>query len=128
MSRRAAYVTRLVSRYQRLLGLTHWNLRVVVGGPVDADDFACYAAAEYQPEYMSATLYFDVAHPSFGRKEPIRDLVRHEVLHVALSPLARLATGEAADDAEETVVTLLERAPFWRLVERGEPASRSGAR
>lgn len=111
-SRRERHVLRCVSRYQRLLGLDRWNIRVIFG-PVDPADPLCYAAAESQPEYSQSTLFFDIAHPNFGRKESIDHLVRHELLHVVVSPMSR----DDSDMPEEQVVTMLERAPFWRLLE-----------
>ena len=112
--RRLKHVERCVRRYQRLLGLENWAIQTEFVSPVDENDSACYAACEALPEYHQATLSFDVAHPSFGRKEPIDRLVRHEMLHVIVSPLS----AEDADFREEQVVTALERAPVWRLLEK----------
>ena len=114
--RRERYVTRTVSRYLRLLGLDRWQVRIAFG-PVDETDPECYASCEAQPEYSQALLSFDVSHASFGKKESIDALVRHEVLHIVVSPMS----AEDTDYQEEQVVTALERAPMWRLLEKRGP-------
>jgi hypothetical protein len=89
----------------------------------------CYAATEAEWPYHQVTFHFDLTdierrmgdHPT--PEEWLKKLVRHEVIHFAIAPLAtttdRLATAlgkpveDIVTDIEEFLVRRLTNAPLW---------------
>ena len=123
-SSRVRKILRLVARYKRLLGLDLWTIEVKFT-PDKRDKAGCSA----DDEYMSAELFFDLAEIA---PEEDETYVRHEMLHIPTWELLRVADFLAGKDktaqelvraARERVTTLLERAPLWERLARGDRGS-----
>lgn len=113
----------LVRSVQAQLGLNAWELRVHVGEVTDdlEPGRRLSGASIAYPEYMAGDIYLDPDQIEFDHAD-VERLVRHEVLHIALSPMASLMDLWASGDKErqhmatyvnELVTTMLERAPLW---------------
>ena len=105
-----------VGTWQRRLGLTHWTIRVVFAPKERHAAHCAVEAAEWDADYLEATLYFDLA------RVPEADLdgwVLHELCtHTVWWPLGDLALSLAGKNrrlrrlvlhAEEQSAVLLER-------------------
>lgn len=78
-----------VRKYQRLLGLTDWEIEI------SFEELEHRADCEARPEYREAFLRFDV---SKIKPKQIDDFAAHELAHCIVWPLASLAEQMAGDD------------------------------
>lgn len=120
-------VRAMVSHAQQLLGLADWDVHVHIGECPDemAPGQRLAGAAVAYPEYKSGDIYFDLEQIAFDHAD-LTDVIRHELLHLVVSPLAALADDWAEGDpgrakfsayVNEQVVTHLERMPLWRVLD-----------
>lgn len=118
----------LVAHTQTLLGLETWRIRVHIGEVPDEKNLGQRIAggAIASPEYQEGDIYLDPEQIAYDHADP-QDVVRHELLHIAVSPLAMLgdlwAEGDPARDkfvtyVHEQVVTQLECMPLWHALEQ----------
>ena len=110
-----------VAHYIPLLGLSDWDIRVLVGPNPDGSRRLSGASVS-QPAYKAAQLYFD-PEQIIASEEDTDSLVRHELIHVLLSPLVDIADAWAGDESgrmrhvsyiNETLTTTIERLPIWQ--------------
>lgn len=123
-----AQIEALARTTQRQLGLNGWSIRVHIGEvPDDVNPGKRLAGASVSyPEYLSGDVYFDPEQIVFDH-EDVASVVRHELLHIALSPMAAINDLWAANDparerftayVNEQVTTALERMPLWDVADR----------
>jgi hypothetical protein len=107
-----ALILQLVEAWQVPLYLGGWDVKVYFPSRIQE-----IASCDSQPEYMTASLYFNLKRVPDTESE-IRELVAHEMLHPHVEALAGLANRgarrtperrEAIRVAEETLVTTLSR-------------------
>lgn len=111
-------IRREVKYWTRMFGLSQWRIKVTF----NVDDTDSYAECHTSPEYFMATISFNVDRLGKQNRKTLQHTVVHELLHVLLSPYTQLAKKLAVDKThrralefqEETMVSLLEKAPLWK--------------
>lgn len=116
-------IERTARHVQAQLGLSDWDIRIHVQEVTDdiSPGRRLSGASISYPEYKAADIYFDPEQIVFSHDE-LDKLVRHELMHVMLSPLVQVcdlwAHGDPARErfvtyVHELVTTQLERMPLW---------------
>jgi hypothetical protein len=112
-------IRRLVRKYQALLGLERWTIKIVFSNTTR--DRANVIAQE---EYHEATVTFNLKRMREMDDDPDK-MVRHEILHIPTWPMVHVSDHLAGTDkaklemarlAQERVVAWLESAPLWEQV------------
>lgn len=106
-------VERLIKQEMARWGLENWDWSVEWRSQKDGTP----ASVDARHEYQKATFHFSPETPAFDESE-VRRLVRHEVLHVVLSPLTdsigallNRRQRKLLGKLEESLVTRLETTP-----------------
>lgn len=128
-------VKELVRKYGRLLGFGHpFKVTVVFHNCrkqdfCDTDDVHCYACCEVQPQYLRATLHFDLYHPRWlEADEELEECIRHELGHAMVATYTQAASHltesqeimKVLADLEDDLVQRIAAMPVWKRVEELE--------
>ena len=109
-------VQECVGKYQYYFGLKSWRIEVSFAVDDQENIGDCVAC----PEYFKARVAFNLDKlPSLKEMEMV---VRHEMLHVVLSPYTEVVLSlsenkKTLELVEEMVVSSMERWPLWRVME-----------
>ena len=113
MSISRKHIEKAVAYYQVLMGIEH---AVNIKWTVTSDE--AEADVVSMPEYHKHTVSFNL--DKLKTKKQVKAAVVHELAHVAISSYTQLAkalrvkgTRNALSDAEEALVTLIEKWPVW---------------